>query len=86
MGIWLPEIMGLNRAQYHCYSSWEMAFSKPGIIHGDFKSQEEYKCDIQDMFHVTVSGEMSQVMEGKKTLYPQTEQAEANTKHQPSPA
>lgn len=40
MGIWLPEIMGLNRAQHHCYCSWENGAPQARLHPGRLKTGE----------------------------------------------
>lgn len=40
MGIWLPEIMGLNRAQHHCYCSWENGAPQARLHPGRLKTRE----------------------------------------------
>lgn len=40
MGIWLPEIMGLNRAQHHCYCSWENGALQARLHPGRLKTEE----------------------------------------------
>lgn len=40
MGIWLPEIMGLNRAQHHCYCSWENGTLQARLHPGRLKTRE----------------------------------------------
>lgn len=72
MGIWLPEIMGLNRAQHHCYCSWENGALQARLHPGRLKTREkkgkkrEKKWNIQYRLHLTVWSEMSKIMEGEK--------------------
>lgn len=40
MGIWLPEIMGLNRAQHHCYCSWENGAPQARLHPGRLKTED----------------------------------------------